>query len=344
MITFDQSIMLDKTTLEKYDITRMHEVYDKWPQIARRAFEADYEPVDFGNINHIVFAGMGGSGAIGDIMAAILSKTNVHVDVVKGYVLPKTVSPNSVVVSTSVSGNTSETLTVLDSTKQFTRKIIAFSSGGKMEKYCKEKNIEYRKIPLLHSPRASFTQFLYAILKILGPMLPIKKEEIYESIDAIEGLSKEISSANLSEKNPALDLALWVKNIPTVYYPWGLQSAAIRFKNSLAENAKINAIIEDVIEACHNGIVSWEKPLGTQPILLEGADDYFKTKERWKILKRFFDENNIEYREVLSNSGNILSKLIHMIYLLDYVSIYKAVLSGVDPSPVRPIDYVKNKL
>ena len=336
--------MLDKATLEKYDTDKMYEIYDKWPQIARESFDADYEPIDFGNVNHIVFAGMGGSGAIGDIIAAILSKTNVHVDVVKGYLLPRTVSPNSVVVSTSVSGDTSETLNVLDSTKQFTRKIIAFSSGGKMEKYCKEKNIEYRKIPLMHSPRASFTGFLYAILKILGPMLPIKKEDVYESIESIERLSREIGSANLSEKNPALELAEWIKEIPTVYYPWGLQAAAIRFKNSLAENAKINAIIEDVIEACHNGIVSWEKPSGTQPILLEGDADYFKTKERWKILKGFFEENGIEYREVLSIRGNILSKLMHMIYLLDYASIYQAVLSGVDPSPVRPIDFVKEKL
>src|SRR3989304_8202997 len=194
--------MLDKATLEKYDTDKMYEIYDKWPQIARESFDADYEPVDFGNVNHIVFAGMGGSGAIGDIMAAILSKTNVHVDVVKGYLLPRTVSPNIVVVATSVSGDTSETLNVLDSTKQFTRKIIAFSSGGKMEKYCKEKNIEYRKIPLMHSPRASFTGFLYSILKILGPMLPIKKEDVYESIDVIERLSKEIGSTNLSEKNP----------------------------------------------------------------------------------------------------------------------------------------------
>lgn len=336
--------MLDKATLEKYDTDKMHEIYDKWPLIARESFDADYEPVDFGNVNHIVFAGMGGSGAIGDIMAAILSKTNVHVDVVKGYLLPRTVSPNSVVVATSVSGDTSETLNVLDSTKQFTRKIIAFSSGGRMEKYCKEKNIEYRKIPLMHSPRASFTGFLYAILKILGPMLPIKKEDVYESIDVIERLSKEIGSSKLSEKNPALDLAGWIKDIPTVYYPWGLQAAAIRFKNSLAENAKINAIIEDVIEACHNGIVSWEKPSGTQPILLEGDDDYFKTKERWKILKKFFEKNSIEYHEVLSIKGNILSKLMHMIYLLDYVSIYQAVLSGIDPSPVRPIDFVKDRL
>ena len=336
--------MFDLAKLEKYDSAKMYKVYDMWPQTAKESFESDYDSIDFGTINHIVFAGMGGSGAIGDIMGSILSKTNIHVDIVKGYLLPNTVSPNSLIIATSVSGNTMETLNILESSKQSTRKIIAFSSGGKMETYCKEKNIEYRKIPLLHSPRASFTGFLYSILKILYPMLPIKKESVYESIEVMKDLSKKISSSNLSEDNPALSLAKWINGMPTVYYPWGLQAAAIRFKNSLAENAKTNAILEDVIESCHNGIVSWEKPEKTQPILLQGIDDYFKTKERWNLLKEFFEENKIEYKEIHSINGNILSKLIHLIYLFDYVSIYHAVLSNIDPTPVKPIDFIKKRL
>ena len=336
--------MLDYSQLEKFDPSGMHKVYDKWPQIAKESYESKHNTVDFGTVNHIVFAGMGGSGAVGDSLAAILSKTKIHVDVVKGYLLPKTINANSLVITTSISGNTPETLNVLDSSKQLTRKIIAFSSGGKMEKYCSEKNIEYRKIPLYHSPRASFTGFLYSILKILSPMLPIKNESVYESLDIMENLSKEINSSDLSENNPAIELAKSITKIPLIYYPWGLQAAAIRFKNSLAENAKNHAIIEDVIEACHNGIVSWEKPSSIQPILLQGDEDYFKTKERWKILKLFFDENNIKYKEIHSVKGNILSKLIHLIYLLDYVSIYHAILSQTDPAPVKPIDFIKNRI
>lgn len=101
---------------------------------------------------------------------------------------------------------------------------------------------------------------------------------------------------------------------------------------------------EDVIEACHNGIVSWEKPSDVKPILIEGADDHFKTKERWKILKEYFETNKIDYREVFSVKGNILSKLINLIYLLDYSTIYLAVKLGIDPSPIRSIDYVKKRL
>ena len=322
----------------------MYAIYDKWPEIAKNAYNSSVEPVDFKNIEHIVFAGMGGSGALGDIFSSILSKTNVHVTLVKGYLLPKTVDSNTLVVPTSVSGNTVETLTVLESARKLGCKIIAFSAGGKIENYCIKSRIEYRKIPQHLSPRISFTEFLYSMLKVLEPILPIEKQDIIQSIVQLENLSKSISSDNLSENNPSLKLAEWIKGIPMIYYPWGLQAAAIRFKNSLQENSKMHAITEEVLEASHNGIISWEKPSIVQPILLEGEDDYLKTKERWKILKEYFEENNINYREVFSIKGNILAKLINLIYLLDYTSIYCAILSKTDPSPIASIDFIKSRL
>jgi glucose/mannose-6-phosphate isomerase len=256
----------------------MYSIYDRWPEIAKNAYNSNVIPADFKNIEHIVFAGMGGSGALGDIFSSILSKTNVHVTLVKGYILPKTVNSDTLVITTSVSGNT------------------------------------------------------------------IEKQDIFESIEELEILNKKIASTNLTKNNPSLQLAEWIKGIPMIYYPWGLQAAAIRFKNSLQENAKIHAIAEDVLEASHNGIVSWEKPSIVQPILLEGEDDFIKTKERWKILKEYFKENNVDYIEIKSIKGNILSKLITMIYLLDYTSIYHAVLAKIDPTPISSIDFIKKRL
>ena len=157
-------------------------------------------------------------------------------------------------------------------------------------------------------------------------------------------MGNKISSQNLSESNPALDLGYWISCIPIIYYPHGLQSSATRFKSSLQENAKTHVIIENIIEACHNGIVSWERPSIVQPILLQGQDDYIKTKERWDIVKKYFVENNIDFKEVRSVSGNILTKMITLIYLLDYTSIYKAIFSKIDPSPVNSIDYVKSRI
>jgi glucose/mannose-6-phosphate isomerase len=336
--------LLDLATINRYDISGMYKVYDKWPEIAKESYESDQDTVDFRDIDHVVFAGMGGSGALGDIFSAILSKTKIHVAVIKGYHLPSTVDSHTLVVTTSISGNTVETLSVLDSAYKSKCKIVAFSSGDKMQKYCTRNKIEHRNIPQLHSPRSSFTRFLYTILKVLGPVLPVKKSDILDSINELDRTRKQISSANLSLKNPSLKLAEWISGIPVIYYPFGLQAAAIRFKNSLQENAKKHAMIEDIIEACHNNIVSWEKKDSVKPILLEGVDDYNKTKERWKILKEYFKQNKIDYREVRSVNGCIISKLINLIYLLDYSTIYLAVLSGIDPSPTKSIDYMKSKL
>ena len=336
--------MLTKDDLEKNDYDGMHNVYDKWPRIARDAYDSDLQSVDFKDIDNVVFSGMGGSGAIGDLFSSILSKTNIHTTVVKGYELPKTVDENTLVVITSISGNTIETLTTLESATKKDCSVIAFSSGGSMESFCTKNNVEFRKIPQIHSPRASFPSYVYSILKTLNSIIPIKKQEIINSLEQLELLSKEISSENLSDKNLSLNLANWITGTPVIYYPWGLNTAAIRFKNSLQENAKTHAIIEDIIESGHNGIVSWERPSDMVPIMIEGKDDHIKTKERWTILRQYFEENNIRYKEISSLDGGILSKIMSLIYLLDYATIYYAARLGIDPSPIKSIDFIKERL
>ena len=335
---------MDISTLEKYDSQKMYKIYDEWPDIARKAFETNQESIHFEDIDHIVFAGMGGSGAIGDIFSAILSKSEIHVSLIKGYLLPKTVNKNTLVIVTSVSGNTLETLAILDSARKMNCKLIAFSSGGKIEKRCKNNQILFRKIPFFHSPRTSLINYTYSILNILNSLFPIGKKEILDSLAELKIIKKQIDSNNLSNSNPAINLAKWINGIPMIYYPHGLQSAAIRFKSSLQENAKTHVIIEDVIETCHNGIVSWEKQSTVQPIMIQGQEDYIKTKERFEIIKEFFKKENIEFKEIHTGAGNILTKIICLIYLFDYTSIYLAVLIKTDPSPVLSIDYIKSKL
>ena len=336
--------MFTKDNLEKSDSDGMHNVYDKWPHIARDAYDSDLESVDFKDIDNVVFSGMGGSGAVGDLFSSILSKSNVHTTVVKGYELPKTVDKNTLVVITSISGNTIEVLTTLESASKKDCSVIAFSSGGRMESFCTKNNVEFRKIPQIHSPRASFPSYVYSILKTLNSIIPIKKQEITNSLEKLELVSKEISSENLSDTNPSLNLANWITGIPIIYYPWGLQAVAIRFKNSLQENAKTHAIIEDVIESGHNGIVSWERPSDMVPIMIEGKDDHIKTKERWTILRQYFEENNIAYKEISSLEGGILSKIMSLIYLLDYSTIYYAARLGINPSPIKSINFIKERL
>jgi glucose/mannose-6-phosphate isomerase len=338
-VSSHNSDLLRIEDLEKIDKQGMYKIYDAWPEIAYQSYKTEYEMPDLKNIEHIVFAGMGGSGAIGDVLSAILSKTNIHTTIVKGYRLPNTVDSNTLVITNSISGNTVETLNVLDSAIKKTKKIIAFSDGGKMKTFCNKNNLFHQNIQTVHSPRCSFSRALYCALKILQEILPISSSDVIDSINQIKNLKTRIDSSNLSGENPSLNLAEWIKNSPIIYYPWGLQSAALRFKNSLNENSKTHGVIENVIETCHNGIVGWEAPSPFQPILIQGSDDYIKTKERWKFLKEFFNDH-----EVVSINGNILSKLMHLIYLLDYTTVYLAIKNEIDPSPIKPIDFIKNRI
>ena len=330
--------------LKKNDSKEMFKVYDEWPEIANNSFGKEFEKLDVDNIDHIVFAGMGGSGSVGDVLGSILSKEDIHINNVMGYLLPKTVDSKTLVIATSVSGNTSETLSILKSVKETSANTACFSSGGLMEEYCKNNNIFFQKIPMVHSPRASFPSFLYSILNILEPILPIKSNDIHESITALEKTKKNIFSGNLTIENKALDLAEFTKDIMCIYYPAGFQSAAIRYKNSLQENAKTHAMTEDVIESCHNGIVSWEKKSGVKPVLIQGKDDHYKTSERWNILKEFFQTEGIDFKVVKSLDGSILTKITNLVYLLDYSTIYFSALNHIDPSPVNSIDFIKSKL
>ena len=330
--------------IQKFDPQNMHQAYDEWPTLARNAFETKFSKVELQNIDHVILSGMGGSGAIGDIIAAVLSRKNIHVSVVKGYLLPKTVDSKTLVITTSISGNTKETLSILDYKLKSDAEFIAISSGGVMERKCMQNSITHYNIPMIHSPRASFVTFLYSILNIFGNSLPIEKSEVIQSLEKMNDLQKSINSNNLDESNPALNLSKKINLNPLIYYPDGLKAAAIRFKNSLQENSKMQASIEDVIEASHNSISTWENENNFKPILLRGNDDFEKTKERWNVIKEYFNSKNIDFEEISSVNGNIISKLVCLIYLLDYTSIYRAILSKIDPSPVNAIDFIKERM
>lgn len=336
--------MLDSSAVRQYDPAKICSAYDKWPEIARQSYKSSSEIGGFKDIDHVVFCGMGGSGTICDIFSAILSRSSLHTCVVKGYHLPATVDSKTLVVASSVSGNTAEILSVLKTASKLGCQLAGFSGGGKMKEYCSKNEIFFKEIAQFHSPRASLPSFLYSMLRYFGSTFGIKTNDVEESIRSLEDLHLQINSNNLNSNNPSLNLAEWLKGIPMIYYPWGLQAAAIRFKNSLQENAKIHAMAEDVMEASHNGIVSWESRSNIQPILIQGTDDYIKTKERWKIFESYFNENNIDFYKVLSVNGSILSKIMCLIYLLDYASIYKAILSKTDPTPTSSIAYIKDRI
>jgi len=333
---------MEKNEIEKFDVKGMYKIYDKWPDLARESYEKIQVKSPYGKVDHLAICGMGGSGTIGDFISSILSKEKIHVSIIKGYTLPTKVDKETLLIAISISGNTEETLSALKEGQEKGCKTIAFSSGGKMEKFCNEKNIEFYKLEMINSPRVSFVNFLFPILRVLESIVQIKKSDIDVTIASLENTRKNICSDNLTNSNISLDIAKWLEPTPVIYYPYGLKAAAIRFKNSLQENSKMHVINEDLIEACHNGIMAWEQKSTSKPIFIRGKNDHPQTKRRWDILKEYFNENSISYKEIISDDDSIFSKLINLIYILDYASVYKAILLKIDPTPVKSIDFIKN--
>ena len=325
---------------ELQDPGGLHHIYDVWPEMAAASYQDGPAPIPTGDINHIIFAGMGGSGALGDFVGALMSGLDMHVTVVKGYNLPRTADDDTLVVCSSVSGNTAETLTVLKKAASASCRTLSFSSGGAMERYCRRNCLPHHTIQASHSPRASFTSFLYCMLRALDGFTGVSGIDIQESIRVMECTRRAVTA---DTENPAWDLAGWLSGMPVVYYPWGFEAAATRFKNSLQENAKTHAIIEDVLEASHNGIVAWESASSARPILIQGPDDDPLTKKRWHIFEEYFDVHSIPYRVVRAVDGHILTKLINLVYVLDYATIYLAGVRRVDPTPVDSINFVKER-
>ena len=110
--------------LKRIDNSGMYKIYDKWPEIAKESYFTEINQFDVKDIDHIIFAGMGGSGTIGDVMKSILSKEDIHVNVNKGYTLPSTVDKNTLIVISSVSGNTHETLSIFFNSSIFMTRIL----------------------------------------------------------------------------------------------------------------------------------------------------------------------------------------------------------------------------
>lgn len=320
-----------------WDPGGIRDAYDMWPEAAAASYaNGTAEACD--DIRHVVFAGMGGSGALGDFAGALMSGLDIHVSVVKGYNLPKTADARTLVVCSSVSGNTAETLTVLKKASSACR-TLSFSSGGAMEKYCIDNNLPHHMVEAVHSPRASFVSFLYSMLAALGGLTGVSDMDAAESIRVM----KHTRDQTTDDSSPARDLAGWLTGMPVVYYPWGFEAAATRFKNSLQENAKTHAVAEDILEASHNGIVAWESATTARPILIQGPDDNPRTKDRWRVFEEYFDSRAIPYRTVKAVDGHILTKLVNLVYMLDYTTIYLAGMRGVDPTPVPSIDFVKER-
>jgi glucose/mannose-6-phosphate isomerase len=342
--------MLSPSEVKRIDKSGLYKVYEDWPSHCKNAYKIKVNAPEASNVKNIVYAGMGGSATPGDILQDWLKDSiDIPIHVVKDYHLPKSAGKDTFVIAASCSGNTEETLSIVHESLKAGCKVAAISSGGLLEKMSLDNNIPHNRIVFTLLSRASFPYLFYVSAKILATcgFVSGSKDQIPSSIRVIEEISKRISIEASIEENPSKNIALWLHDSLPVIYGSNLNRAvAIRFKNVLNENAKMHAIADAMPELCHNEIVAWEgiKDTPLKPLLLRYEGEPIEVKERFEIFKGLIRDASLEILEAWSSGDDKLSKIVSLLYILDFASLYLAILRGFDPTPTKFIEKMKNRL
>jgi glucose/mannose-6-phosphate isomerase len=342
--------MLSLLEVKKIDKSGLYKVYEDWPKYCKKAYEVEVNAPDASNVRKIIYAGMGGSATPGDILQDWLKDSiNIPFYVVKDYHLPKFAGKDTLVLAVSCSGNTEETLSIVHESLKAGCKVATISSGGLLEKMSLKNNIPHNKVTFTLLSRASFPYIFYASSKIFVSCGFIKglEDQISNSIKVVERVSKRISVEASIEENLSKKIALWLYDFLPVIYGSNLNRAVvIRFKNVLNENAKMHAIVDVLPELCHNEIVAWEgaKDKALKPLFLRYKGEPPEVKVRFEILRELIKDAGFDVLEIYSQGEDRLSKIMSLLYILDFSSLYTAVLRGFDPSPTASIEKMKNRL
>ena len=210
------------------------------------------------------------------------------------------------------------------------------------EKY----NIPHTKVELALTPRASLLYALLPAINLLSEIGIIKstKEEFTDMMDLLNMRNNQIKKNIPFQNNVAKQIAsdiLELATPPTIYSGQTLSAPGYRFKASLNENSKIRAQHILLPELCHNEIQSWGK---ITSIFLRDDDESLEQRERFESLSQILIKMDIKPLEIYTEGKTKLGRIIDLIYLLDYVSLYLAILKDIDPTPTPNIDEIKKLL
>ncbi len=337
---------LTKDDVERVDKEGLYRDYEAWPELAEQALKLKVDLKER-KVYNIVYCGMGGSGCAGDIIQDLaFSKPNIPpIYVVKGYNLPTFADSSTLVLAVSYSGETEETLTAFKEALKLNCTTVGLSSGGRLEKICAEKNIPHVKLGKALTPRSALPYILYSSLNILNKIgyELVSQEELNGSIAVMQKVRKTTGISNDLETNEAKQIAEHLYNgYPIIYGAQHLKGVLIRFKNSLNENAKIHALVEVLPEACHNSIEAWHPSnLDLRALFVLGER---RLKKRFDTLMELVERSGFKYRTVYTEETELFSSLMSILYLLEYATLYLAVLRGVPPAPTPNITLLKKRV
>ena len=294
-------------------------------------------------ISNVLICGLGGSGIGGSIVTELVaSNANVPINVTKGYFIPAYVNENTLVIISSYSGNTEETLNCMNLAIAKNAKIVGISSGGKVLETCLAKNLDCIVVPGGMPPRSCLGFSLTQLFFILGFHKIISNNYKAE----LEAAIKLIDSAKNAIVAEAKSIAAKIKGkIPVIYATTYNEGIAIRFRQQLNENSKILCWHHIVPEMNHNELVGWtDKNDNLCVLFFLDKDEYTRNLSRVDINKEVIKKYASSITEIYSKGNSIIEKAIYFIHLGDWISVELATLRGVDAIEVNVINHLKSKL
>jgi len=307
----------------------------------------------------IIIAGMGGSAIAGDIIADIARQTICPpVIVSRDYSLPGYVGKKALVIITSYSGNTEETLGAYDDARNKGARMVCVTTGGRLADKAGKDGVPILALKAEKdiAPRAAMGHMLVPTMLLLEDIGAIEaKANIDEAVQVLKGMRGGMAKEVPTKDNRAKAIAkALVGRLPVVLAPYNLATAARRWQTQLNENAKVIARWDVVPEMDHNDIVAWSEltdggrhPLATTkgsplPVML------LDPKGDERLVRRMAVTRSIalgkEAIEVSAEGQRTLARLLSLIYVGDHVSTYMAIRQGKDPTPVTVIERLKKEL
>jgi glucose/mannose-6-phosphate isomerase len=295
------------------------------------------------NIHNIVVTGLGGSGIGGTLLSEIVqSECPVPIIVNKDYFLPDFVNSNSLVIISSYSGNTEETLSAMKQAIDKSAQIVCVTSGGEVHAIADQYKFDTIIIPGGHPPRSCIGYSLIQLFKIIQFNGFIKTDllnQVKETITLLNGEKEaiKIEAAIISKK--------LLNKIPVIYSLGSCEGAAVRFRQQINENSKMLCWHHTLPEMNHNELVGWtEKNDSLAVVTFRTSFDYERTIKRYDICKELFTKYSHSVTDITAKGTSKVEQFFYLINIGDWISCYIADLKNIDAIEVNVITNLKNEL
>lgn len=349
-------VLDDEKRIREIDRSDMFSLVLDFPRQLEEAVEIGVSsPIDL-NIDHIdgiMVTGLGGSAIGGDLLRGYLAhEIYLPIFVNRNYSLPEFVGCSTLVFASSYSGNTEETVAAYQEAVKRGAEVICLTTGGKLGALAREDGKPVVSLPSGFPPRTALGYLFVPMLIILSKvgLIEDKQVELNETVELLTRKLHEYGPAIPTSQNPAKLLAQKLyRKLPIIYASSDcFDVVTIRWKTQLAENSKMLAYCSSFPELNHNEIVGWEGAAELlswlEVVVLRDKGDHPRIRKRMEITKGIIESEGGRVTEVWSEGDSLLARLFSLIWLGDFVSLYLAVLNGVDPTSIAKIDYLKQRL